>query len=174
MSDNYTANPGSGGDTFAADDISGVKTPRVKLQWGADGTVVDASLAAPLPVELVPISDAGGCSVAGGVSAASNNATNVKAAAGKVYAFWAFATNATPATRYLKLYNKATTPAPASDTPFLRIPIPSATAGAGIALAFPNGIAFSTGIGYALVTGASDSDNTSVAASEIVFQLIYI
>lgn len=54
MVDNYTTNAGSGGDTFAADDIGGVKTPRVKMQWGPDGTVNDADVASgkPIPVQL--------------------------------------------------------------------------------------------------------------------------
>lgn len=50
MADNVIANAGSGGATFAADDISGVHYPRSKLVWGADGTATDASAAAPLPV----------------------------------------------------------------------------------------------------------------------------
>ena len=42
MADNFTADAGSGGDTFAADDVGGAKYPRGKLSLGADGTVVDA------------------------------------------------------------------------------------------------------------------------------------
>jgi hypothetical protein len=52
MSDNYTTNPGTGGATFASDDVSGVQFPRVKVTWGADGTAVDASATNPLPVTL--------------------------------------------------------------------------------------------------------------------------
>lgn len=51
MSDNYTANAGSGGSTFASDDIGGVHYSRVKPSWGADGSATDASVAAPLPVQ---------------------------------------------------------------------------------------------------------------------------
>lgn len=51
MSDNFVANAGSGGDTFAADDIGSVKYPRVKPSWGVDGAATDASVAAPLPVQ---------------------------------------------------------------------------------------------------------------------------
>jgi len=51
MADNYVANAGSGGSTFAADDISSVLHPRVKVEWGADGTATDASVAAPVPVQ---------------------------------------------------------------------------------------------------------------------------
>lgn len=51
MADNFTANAGSGGSTFAADDITSVLYPRVKPSWGADGSATDASVAAPLPVQ---------------------------------------------------------------------------------------------------------------------------
>lgn len=51
MADNFVANAGSGGSTFAADDISAVLHPRVKNEWGADGTVNDVSVAAPMPVQ---------------------------------------------------------------------------------------------------------------------------
>lgn len=40
--DNFVANAGSGGDTFAADDIAGVKHPRSKISLGADGSATDA------------------------------------------------------------------------------------------------------------------------------------
>lgn len=53
MADNVATNPGTGGDTIAADDISGVKYQRVKLVQGADGTNDgDISSAAPLQVTL--------------------------------------------------------------------------------------------------------------------------
>lgn len=50
MADNVEANAGSGGSTFATDDIAGVHYPRTKMVWGADGAVNDTSAAAPLPV----------------------------------------------------------------------------------------------------------------------------
>lgn len=50
MADNFVANAGSGGSTFAADDIGGVMYPRVKVVSGADGSAVDVSNTAPLPV----------------------------------------------------------------------------------------------------------------------------
>lgn len=53
MADNYVANAGSGGSTFASDDISSVHHPRVKNEWGADGTATDVSAAAPMPVQAV-------------------------------------------------------------------------------------------------------------------------
>jgi hypothetical protein len=50
LSDNVVANAGSGGSTFATDDIGGVHYPRSKVVWGADGAVNDTSAAAPMPV----------------------------------------------------------------------------------------------------------------------------
>lgn len=49
MADNFVANAGSGGSTFAADDIGSVLYPRVKLSAGADGSATDVSTAAPMP-----------------------------------------------------------------------------------------------------------------------------
>ncbi len=51
MADNFVANAGSGGNTFASDDIGGTHYSRVKPSWGADGSATDASVAAPLPVQ---------------------------------------------------------------------------------------------------------------------------
>lgn len=51
MADNFTTNAGSGGDTFGADDIGGIKFPRTKIIVGADGTNDgDVSSANPLPI----------------------------------------------------------------------------------------------------------------------------
>ncbi len=51
MADNFVSNAGSGGSTFASDDISSVQYPRVKPSWGADGSATDTSVAAPMPVQ---------------------------------------------------------------------------------------------------------------------------
>lgn len=51
MADNVILNPGTGGDTFAADDIGGVKFPRTKLVHGIDGVNAgDVAATNPLPV----------------------------------------------------------------------------------------------------------------------------
>ena len=56
MADNVVADAGTGGATFAADDIGSVHFPRIKLVHGADGVNDgDVSDANPLPVD-----DAGG------------------------------------------------------------------------------------------------------------------
>ena len=171
MSDNFTANSGSGGDTFAADDVGGVKHTRVKCEWGADGAVNDTSATAPFPVQLIA-STTSGCTLHSAVSAASANATNVKASAGKLHGL--YVSNINAATRYIKLYNSASAPTAGSGTPVMRLMIPGSTTGGGFTMSIPHGIAFSSGIGYTLVTGADDTSSTGVAASELLVNLWYI
>jgi len=104
------------------------------------------------------------------VSAATTNATNVKASAGQVYGIVAFNLNASA--RYLKFHNTAGTPTAGTGVTDTYL-IPGNTAGAGLVINFNNGIAFSTGIGITLVTGITDADAVAVAASEIVLQIYY-
>lgn len=113
----------------------------------------------------------GGLTISKTVSAASTNATSVKGSAGQVYGW--FCSNVNAAVRYLKLYNKATSPTVGTDTPVMTIAIPGNTAGAGCTVEFTNGIAFGTGIALALTTEATDAGSTGVAASEIVVNLLY-
>lgn len=52
MADNVAITAGTG-TTIAADDVGGILTQRVKVQWGPDGTVNDTDVATgkPLPVQ---------------------------------------------------------------------------------------------------------------------------
>jgi hypothetical protein len=79
--------------------------------------------------------------------------------------------NASP--RYLKFYNKATAPTVGTDTPVATEIIPGNTAGAGFIVNIPDGLAFSTGIAFALTTGLADNDTGAVAANEIIVNLGY-
>lgn len=98
MADNFVTNPGSGGSTFAADDISSVFYPRVKPSWGADGSATDTSVAAPLPTQATQESNqmtAGGTVVtpkfAAIAASSSGNNTLVAAVTSKkirVLAMW--------------------------------------------------------------------------------------
>jgi hypothetical protein len=101
------------------------------------------------------------------ISAATTNAANIKAAAGKVLG-WSFS-NTNAAWRYVKLHNSATAP----------------TAGTGVSLTIaipPNGVSnffseggitFTAGIGITTVTGAADADATAVGLNDIVGELIW-
>lgn len=166
MADNVSITAGSG-TTIASDDIGGVQYQRVKPTWGADGTANDVNATTPLPIQFAPVTS-GGCDVGKVVSAASTNATSLKASAGQVYGIALVNTNASA--RYVKLYNKASSPTVGTDTPVFTIGLPGA---GGISLPFPHGIPFATGIAYALTTGAADSDTGAVAANEITGLLLY-
>ena len=170
MADNFVANAGSGGSTFAADDISSVLYPRVKVSHGADGSATDVSTASPMPVQLIPQAS-GGCSISRILSAASTNATSIKGSAGQV--FGVFAINLNAAVKYLKFYNKATSPTVGTDTPVLTLPIPASTTGAGFWIGIPQGIAFGTGIACAITGAQADNDTTAVSAGEQVIHTFY-
>lgn len=154
MADNYTANAGSGGNQFASDDVGNVHYARIKAVMGLDGIAQDGWT----PHRLI--------------SAASTNATSVKASAGQVG--FIYAANLNAAVRYLKLYNKASAPTVGSDTPIATLPIPASTTGNGFTLAIPAGVNFVTGIAYALTTGAVDADTGAVAANEIFIFMGYV
>ena len=83
-------------------------------------------------------------------SAASNNATNVKNAAGTLYTVTV--TQSTTTAMELKLYNTSSSPTCSSATGLVDIiPIPSNAISPGYHLPYPVGRAFSTGISFCLV-----------------------
>lgn len=106
------------------------------------------------------------------VSAATNNKTQVKGSAGQLYFISAQNLNASP--RYLKVFNNTsagvTMGTTACDFQFL---IPGNTAGAGLVLDIPKGIAMGTGITIAVTGGISATDNTSISASEVTVLVGY-
>lgn len=137
----------------------------------ADTGTLRVAVSTDSTVGLVPVAS-GGLSISRVLSAASTNATSVKASAGQVYSIYAHNTNA--AVRYLKIYNKASAPTVGTDTPVLTLPIPGNTAGAGFVLDTGGiGIAMATGIALAITTGVADSDTAAVAANEIVVNMLY-
>jgi hypothetical protein len=154
VANNYTANSGSGGNTFASDDVSGVHYARVKRTFGREEVAADVGTGFRL------------------ISAASTNATSLKASAGTLYSLYVVNLNA--AVRYLKFYNKASSPTVGTDTPVATFPIPASTTGAGFAINLDPGFDFATGIAYATTTGAADSDTGAVAANEIFVVGVYV
>jgi hypothetical protein len=105
------------------------------------------------------------------VAANSDNATNLKNAAGIVHAVQIFGISAaTPA--WLKFYDTATTPTCASSTIVKQILIPAATTGSGAITAVID-TQFSTGVSYCVVTGIATSDDTAVAAATYVVNIDY-
>jgi hypothetical protein len=187
MADGVAITPGSG-VTIATDDAGAAGQVQIlKLAISADGSAVfipaDAANGLDVDVTRLPALPAGtnvignigldarttgGLSIRRVMSAASTNATSVKASAGQVYGWYFYNSNA--AVRYLKLYDKASAPTVGTDTPVMTIAIPG---GAAANVAIPHGIAFATGIALALTTGVADADTGAVAATELVVNLLW-
>lgn len=151
--------------TVATDDV-------VPASQSGTWTVQPGNTANTTPwlTSQVPASS-GGLTMHKTVSAASTNATSVKASAGQLYSI--YVSNVNAAARYFKLYNKASAPTVGTDTPVQTYLIPGNTAGAGFSVQIPSGLAFSTGIAFALTTGVADSDTAAVSANEHVVNLGY-
>lgn len=132
-----------------------------------DATEFKSNTEGALYVQAIGGTTSGG-TIVRAMSAASNNSTNVKASAGQVYSVTGCNINA--AVRYLKLYNKATAPTCGTDTPVLTLLLPVNGCNT---IPYPIGSAFSLGIGYCIVTGITDADNTSTAANEQTIQITY-
>lgn len=142
-----------------------------------DGSIAGGQTAIALTLGMGLLYD-GSAWVRGGltpytlISAASTNATGLKASAGVLG--MCVVTNVNAAVRYLKLYNKASAPTVGTDTPVQVYAIPGSTTGGGIAVPIPDrGLAFSTGIAFAMTTGVAHTDTNGVAANEIVINLGY-
>jgi hypothetical protein len=95
-------------------------------------------------------------------SAATTNATSLKASAGVVRSIDLF-NNAAYAV-FVKFYNKATAPAVGTDVPLWTIPLP---AGSGYSKQYFVGLPFSTGIAYAITKVQADADTTAIAADDV-------
>lgn len=179
--DGSTISGGGGGTQYTEGDTDASITGTPTLWEDAGDTLRAASETYPIPVRqaaLTPANDkvSVGAATSGGwtphhlVSAASTNATSLKASAGQVG--YIYATNVNAAIRYLKLYDKASAPVVGTDVPKHTIGIPGGgTAGAGGQLVVPAGIEFTTGIAYALTTEATDAGTTGVAAADLVINL---
>lgn len=94
-------------------------------------------------------------------SAATNNATLVSANPGAIYSVNGY--NASAGVIYLKFYDKATAPTVGTDTPVLTYALPPTAT-----FSFETPFGFATGIGYGLVTGAADNNNTAVGAGDVL------
>lgn len=162
MADNYVTNTGSGGDTFAADDIAGVKFPRVKLVIGADGSN-DGDVASGNPIP-----------VTGTVNAAQSGTWNVTNISGTVSLPTGAATAAkqpalgtagTPSSDVITVQGAASMTAIKTDGSAVTQPVSgtvSITANSAVNVAQINGVATSmgngvSGTGVQRVTIASDS-----------------
>jgi hypothetical protein len=117
-------------------------------------------------VGVVPVTS-GGLTTFHLVSAATTNATNVKASAGQLYGWYIYNSNA--AARKVAFHNSAGTPT-AGASIFFAIVIPPTSAAN---VEYTTGIAFGTGIAITTVTDLTDAGATAVAASDLIINLVY-
>lgn len=103
-------------------------------------------------------------------SAATTNATSVKASAGTMYSIGLTNTSATQ--RFFKIYNKASAPTVGTDIPIMTIPLP-ATSFQSIEFGVV-GKRLATGIAYAITGAMPNADTTVIAASDVKVDLSYI
>lgn len=97
-------------------------------------------------------------------AAATTNATLVKGSACQIKQLFVF--NASAATKYIRLYDKATAPTVGTDAPAIVIAVP-ATTSKELILGDNSGIPFKTGLGFAITGGAARLDSTAVAAGDV-------
>jgi hypothetical protein len=101
-------------------------------------------------------------------SAATTNATSVKAAAGMVYEV--SAVNNAAYDVFIKLHNKASAPTVGTDIPYRVIRVP---AGQDRTVTFPGGAYFATGVAYAVTKLVGKLDTTAVAAGDLQMAIQY-
>lgn len=101
------------------------------------------------------------------VSAATTNATVVKASAGQLFGWFIYNSNA--AARKVAFHNTASSPTAGSSV-FFSLVIPPSS---GANVFSETGITFGTGIAITTVTGLADSDATAVAANDLIINLWY-
>jgi hypothetical protein len=110
---------------------------------------------------------ANGLSIFHLVSAATTNATNIKASAGQVYGWYVYNSNA--AARKLVFHNTAGTPTAGASVIFAIVIPPSSAAN----VEFTMGLAFATGIAITTVTDLTDAGATAVGASDLIINVFY-
>jgi hypothetical protein len=118
---------------------------------------------------MLQAQNAGSCTPAKVISAASTNATSVKATAGSLLEI--HATNNNAAARFLKIYDKASAPTVGTDVPKHTYTLFPTTG--QLVLVLPQGITFLNGIALAITGAVGDADATAIGANDVVVNLCY-
>jgi hypothetical protein len=100
---------------------------------------------------------------------ATTNAAVVKNAAGRVHSLDLF--NASGATKYVRLYDKATAPTVGTDVAMRVYAIPATST---LHVHFPGADTYATGIAIAITGGAAATDSTAVAAGDVQLTINYV
>lgn len=130
------------------------------------GPVTDAELRAAAVATVLGAAVSGGADRFRLISAATTNASSVKAATGQVYAL--NGTNTSGATVYLKLYNLAAAPTVGTDTPAETYALPPGPFAFNFSAV---GVEYAAGIALAITAAVADADATAIGAGDVVMQL---
>jgi hypothetical protein len=96
--------------------------------------------------------------------AATTNATSITTVPADLHAI--IATNTTASIKYLKLYNKASSPTVGTDIPVLCIALQINNLPTVVNI--PEGFYFNSGLAYAITGAAANTDTTALAAGNVV------
>jgi hypothetical protein len=135
---------------------------RVEVTSGRGDTNIQKAVAVNLSGNAVAQRVTGGLATFQRLSAATAVTGVVKASAGQVYLYDLINTQA--AVRYLHLYNQATAPTVGTSVPVLTIPL---AASAKTSLSIDAGLAFATGIAWAVTTDDAATPATAGAAGDV-------
>jgi hypothetical protein len=182
-SGNLKVNITAGGVSASTDNSaftagSGLGLPIMAVYNDAITNAVSGDVAVPRMTATRQLLVVGQAGTSGGwqpyqlISAATTNATSLKASAGQVGSI--ICGNNGGAIAYLKLYDKASAPTVGTDTPLHTIMIPGNTAGSGFSYSPPAGLKFATGIAFAVTGGMAVADTTAVAAAQVCVNLGYL
>lgn len=130
--------------------------------------VVLASDQSAIPVTVTP-STSGGAAIYRNLNVGATGAS-VKGTPGQAYGY--VVGNQAGATRWLKLYNKATAPTVGTDTPVMTVQLPPGVSTGQFAIS--DGIAFGLGIGVGATQLLADADTTAPNANDVVLNLFYL
>jgi hypothetical protein len=175
VADNVGYTPGAGAITAADEltysgDVAKVQVIRQVHVSGAEGskTLTEIAGVQGTPGGAALTQQKFSISTAHLITAASTNATNVKASAGRLKSVHVF--NASDAPRYVKFHNTAGTPTAGTGV-VLTVGV---QAGVARDVVFPEGgRAFATGIAFTTVTGIADTDANAVALNDASIEVCY-
>jgi hypothetical protein len=153
--------------------VTGVPSSQVVTVTGMPTAVtVTGNVAVTGRVSLVGTTT-GGLTTFRLTTAATTNINVVKAGEAMLYGVQVFNINANAG--YLKIFNLATTPDLGTVTvAHMNLLVPGATGGGGVALTWPVGVQFATGISIAFTGNMTVTDTTAVSAEEATINLQYV
>lgn len=138
---------------------------------GAKNTAGSLSLTLAGDSQAVAVKAAvnGGAWTSRVLSVAGTNSTIVKTTTANLYG-WQLV-NLSNAAKFVKVYNKTTTPAPGTDVDLFTIAIPPGGTQTG---SIACGVILPNGFGYSIVGGVANGDVTPIAAGEVVGAFFYV